>query len=602
MKCLNVFLDEIVWDLKNKLLAALPQQLPQAFNYGLFLPPCDGRAGKFLLEDRPIRDYPFHDCVPYLECVCVCRILICRCETCFNLNTKNGLLKLDEKQLKQLHSKNNLKKFVEYVQVRNSDKVEKFCRQGLDANFLDNDGETPLTIASGVSDNRKVIIQLVGGGAHLDFRNSEGQTGMHKAAFLSMTENVKTLLELGASPNYRDQIGLTSLYYNMLMTDSNDSVAEMLLAEAAEIGITDMHGNQEIHQACKNGLMKHVEHLLYYGANINAQNINGNTALHVCAVNNRPDCARVLLFRGADPQLPNKQGQTALHVAHIVGNAGVAEVIQNHNPSSTVPYRGTPKYNTNRRRNNTITRRRSLSQSSLVSSQSDYYRTPQPVRSQNFVAPSPSPSRATVIGNGSEYSTMRRYSVDAVRPAASGSDLNIPRILVIPRGPGTKGFGFILRGAKRAESDMNFQPTPMVPALQFFEGVDMSGMAMRAGLRPGDFLLEINGCDVRKASHEQVVQLIKQADDTITLKVITIDLHTGNPLTSQSHYAGTMPSRRNNSVPRHVGLPPVPPQRHPATSLTYTDGGTIQNMMFSYSGITRCPADLLPVFHRCSHC
>lgn len=43
------------------------QALSQAFNYGLFLPPCDGRAGKFLLEDRTFRDYPFHDCVAYLE-------------------------------------------------------------------------------------------------------------------------------------------------------------------------------------------------------------------------------------------------------------------------------------------------------------------------------------------------------------------------------------------------------------------------------------------------------------------------------------------------------------------------------------------------------
>ncbi|VDM67292.1 unnamed protein product [Strongylus vulgaris] len=89
---------------------------------------------------------------------------------------------------------------------------------------------------------------------------------MHKAAFLSSYENVKALLELGASPNYRDPIGLTPLYYNMLTTDSNDQVglltvfklalftksflkvAEMLLREAADIGVTDMHGNHEIHQ------------------------------------------------------------------------------------------------------------------------------------------------------------------------------------------------------------------------------------------------------------------------------------------------------------------------------------------------------------------
>ncbi len=67
--------------------------------------------------------------------------------------------------------------------------------------------------------------------------------------------------------------------------------------------------------------------------------------------------------------------------------------------------------------------------------------------------------------------------------------VNIPRILVIPRGP--KGFGFILRGAKTMQPGVTFEPTPHIPALQFFEGVDMNGMSMKAGLKPGDFLLEV---------------------------------------------------------------------------------------------------------------
>lgn len=75
----------------------------------------------------------------------------------------------------------------------------------------------------------------------------------------------------------------------------------------------------------------------------------------------------------------------------------------------------------------------------------------------------------------------------------------------------------------------------------------MSGMAMRAGLRPGslrhrcaletktkkdfvgDYLLEIDGIDVRSASHEQVVHLIQQAGATITLKVTVDYLHNIGP-------------------------------------------------------------------------
>lgn len=46
------------------------------------------------------------------------------------------------------------------------------------------------------------------------------------------------------------------------------------------------------------------------------------------------------------------------------------------------------------------------------------------------------------------------------------------------------------------DSGVNFEPTPEIPGLQYFEGVDMNGMGMRAGLKPGDFLLEV--CSIVK--------------------------------------------------------------------------------------------------------
>uniref|UniRef100_A0A915EUV0 PDZ domain-containing protein n=1 Tax=Ditylenchus dipsaci TaxID=166011 RepID=A0A915EUV0_9BILA len=565
-KCLTVCLDELVWDIKRKLFEALSQTLPQSFNFGLFLPPCDGRAGKFLLEDRPIRDYPFHDCVPYVELKYKKRVY--------------KMLKLDEKALKQLHSKSNLKKFMDYVQNRNAEKVEKMCSQGLDPNFHDSQGDTPLTLASGIPNNREILVQLIGGGAHLDFRNSEGQTGMHKASFLSIVDSVKTLLELGASPNYRDPIGLTPLYYNMLTTDSNPECAEMLLSEAADICVQDMHANEPLHQACKNGLVHHVEHLLFYGSNINAQNVNGNTPLHVCAVNNRVDCARVLLYRGADSTILNKQAQTAVHVAHIVNNLAVAEVIQNHNPHNTAPFMGVPKYNTRRRMtNNQISRRRSLSHSSMCSMQSDRYQAPAHlVRSQPMngksVGISPSPSCSAVcMANGStgDYGTLKnKYSKDI------GDSTRTQRFWIHPA------------GANQSESEVDFEPSPTTPALQFFEGVETTGMAMRAGLRPGDFLLEINGIDVRCASHEQVVHFIHQAEDTITLKVITIEVNViGLHPNVQQHYAPSL-NGKINSASRNSGLPPMVPNRNPVTSLSF--GRTTLSGGFTQSNNNNFPA------------
>lgn len=36
-----------------------------------------------------------------------------------------------------------------------------------------------------------------------------------------------------------------------------------------------------------------------------------------------------------------------------------------------------------------------------------------------------------------------------------------------------------------------FTPTPAFPALQYLESVDIEGVAWRAGLRTGDFLIEV---------------------------------------------------------------------------------------------------------------
>ena len=40
-------------------------------------------------------------------------------------------------------------------------------------------------------------------------------------------------------------------------------------------------------QACKQGLLQHLEHLLFYGVDMDVQNANGNTAIHVCALHNQ---------------------------------------------------------------------------------------------------------------------------------------------------------------------------------------------------------------------------------------------------------------------------------------------------------------------------
>lgn len=51
----------------NVLSFASFQELKESFNYGLFCPPENGKAGKFLDEERRLGDYPFSGPVGYLE-------------------------------------------------------------------------------------------------------------------------------------------------------------------------------------------------------------------------------------------------------------------------------------------------------------------------------------------------------------------------------------------------------------------------------------------------------------------------------------------------------------------------------------------------------
>ena len=42
--------------------------------------------------------------------------------------------------------------------------------------------ETPLTLAATTQNPRKLLLTLVSGGAHLDFRAKDGTTALHRAA------------------------------------------------------------------------------------------------------------------------------------------------------------------------------------------------------------------------------------------------------------------------------------------------------------------------------------------------------------------------------------------------------------------------------------
>nr|XP_014336161.1 PREDICTED: SH3 and multiple ankyrin repeat domains protein 3 [Bos mutus] len=624
-KCLRLDPAAPVWAAKQRVLCALNHSLQDALNYGLFQPPSRGRAGKFLDEERLLQEYPpnLDTPLPYLEFRYKRRVYA------QNL--------IDDKQFAKLHTKANLKKFMEYVQLHSTEKVARLLDKGLDPNFHDPDsGECPLSLAAQLDDATDLLKVLKNGGAHLDFRTRDGLTAVHCATRQRNAAALTTLLDLGASPDYKDSRGLTPLYHSAL--GGGDALCcELLLHDHAQLGTTDENGWQEVHQACRFGHVQHLEHLLFYGADMGAQNASGNTALHICALYNQESCARVLLFRGANKDVRNYNSQTAFQVAIIAGNFELAEVIKTHKDSDVVPFRETPSY----------AKRRRLAGPSALASPRPLQRSASDINLKGEVQPAASPgpslrslphqlllqrlqeekdrdrdgdqqndsgpatgrgsqskirklrareedegwvscakSLGTVlsIGEGGfwegtvkgrtgwfpadcveevqmrQYDArhetredrtkrlFRHYTVGSYDSLSAHSDYVIDDKVAVLQKRDHEGFGFVLRGAKAETPIEEFTPTPAFPALQYLESVDVEGVAWRAGLRTGDFLIEVNGVNVVKVGHKQVVALIRQGGNRLVMKVVSV-------------------TRKPEEDGARRRAPP-PPKRAPSTTLT----------------------------------
>ncbi|UJR38535.1 hypothetical protein I4U23_031202 [Adineta vaga] len=677
-KVLKFNIDDTVWNAKQKVLQVLVRELTDCLNFGLYLPPCNGRAGKFLDESRCLKEYPLNGPVAYLE-----------------FKYKRRVYKSIHLVERNVNFKMNIKKFIDSIKTNQISKVCRYLEKGFDPNFHISDNgyfynkhisyslETPLSIACvDLLEPRSMIMTLVNGGAHLDFRiRNGGFTPLHKSAICNRKESILTLLELGASPNVYDEKHLTPLYYTIItkpieMNIDSSVCCLLLLQDHSIVNCHDENYSTELHHVCRLGLVQHLEHLLFYRADINAMNNGGNTPLHICAATNQEVCARILLYRGADTTIVNKSNQTPYELALISENPSIASLIQSHKSEHVVPFRELPLINPKRRsiyieqqRNKHRARSSSnttpssssltsrsqsmpkfLSNNSTRQSQSptiEHYFQQQ----QHPSSRSSSPKSFSDQGLGSEctshlssnspnvinadysYKRKRLYAAapgrrcmciksyrtnlsgelllnkgdiveilsvgengflegkckdiegwfpshhvqdisilkngetinddqivisrDALSALMINNDSYNPRTIVLQRGK--KGFGFVLRGSRVAGK--LFQPSRSFPALQFLDSIEKGSNADKAGLKQNDYVLEINDINVISMPHEECVNLIKRAGDTLALKVITahpISQNSSHNQQNDSHFhqhqlaSQSLPYRRK--APLRPGL------------------------------------------------
>ena len=144
----------------------------------------------------------------------------------------------------------------------------------------------------------KICTQLhaVHGSKLLEYKDEDGYTAIHRAAYNGHIEVTEKLIQLGASVSAK----------------TNDKW-------------------QPLHCACKWNQAEVASLLLQNGADINAQTQGGQTPLHLVS-SNREACQTMellLTHPNIDPSIKNDLGETAYDIAaRCCGHAGMFEIVE----------------------------------------------------------------------------------------------------------------------------------------------------------------------------------------------------------------------------------------------------------------------------------
>ncbi|XP_023275680.1 ankyrin repeat and SOCS box protein 15 isoform X1 [Seriola lalandi dorsalis] len=185
----------------------------------------------------------------------------------------------------------------------------------------------------------------------LEEKTLEGETFLTLAVKASLVENVKMLLDHGASPHTTNSKNesplLLAVRAGSLQTAScliaggarveqvclkkwtamHEAsragcvhVVELLLQNGGQVLETDQHGVTPLGIAAEYSHAEVLELLIKHGADVNAQAPNGDSVLYDAAGSGNPDCVNILLQHGANPNIHNLSSQLPIHRAAYEGH------------------------------------------------------------------------------------------------------------------------------------------------------------------------------------------------------------------------------------------------------------------------------------------
>ena len=106
-----------------------------------------------------------------------------------------------------------------------------------------------------------------------------------------------------------------SLLHIAAMYNRDTAIAELFLANEADVNAENYAGSTALHYAAINNNEAITRWLIAHEANVSKQNVEGDTPLHYALEKGFKNIAAILIANGADGNVRNKKGKTPLEYA-----------------------------------------------------------------------------------------------------------------------------------------------------------------------------------------------------------------------------------------------------------------------------------------------
>lgn len=193
------------------------------------------------------------------------------------------------------------------VRLGDADKTRSFLEKGIDVNTRDENGATPLHLAT----NKDVVELLIVKGADVNAKDKNDCTPLHSAVKEGRQDVAELLVVKGADINAKDKSEYTPLCYAVL--GKQKEIIKLLVTKGADVNFTPKDGYPPLCFAVWFQDKEMVELLVAHGAKFDVKDQGGWTAFRYAAAQGSRDILEIFVSKGADV--------STLHMAACVGDS-----------------------------------------------------------------------------------------------------------------------------------------------------------------------------------------------------------------------------------------------------------------------------------------